>query len=267
MTDTRSGIDAIDDRVPPNDLDGAVIVVTGGSRGVGAGIALHLSDRGARVVIAARSEGAGSEVLARMSSPGLVVRCDVTDADQVEQLMAASLDRFGRIDHLIHNATSGRSNERTDLGSVTREQWQDHASVSLRALHRLARAAFPALRRSRGSLLVLTSPAGIEGSETVPLYAAVKGAQRGFVRALAREWGADGIRVNALAPLAVSDALAETFRRDPDLGRRLAETTPLGRVGDPEHDIGPAAAFLCGPSARYVTGQTLIVSGGRFTGL
>ena len=93
----------------------------------------------------------------------------------------------------------------------------------------------------RGSFVVLTSVDGIEGDEDLPLYSTVKAAQRGLVKSLAREWGPAGVRVNCLAP--------------------------LGRFGDPITDIGPAAAFLCRDEARYVTGQTLIVSGGRYTAL
>jgi 3-oxoacyl-[acyl-carrier protein] reductase len=113
---------------------------------------------------------------------------------------------------------------------------------------------------------VLTSPAGINGTATTAFYGVVKGAQRGFVTSLAREWGADGIRVNGLAPLAMTPALAASFRNNPGMQQRLTAVVPLGRFGDPEHDIGPAAVFLCSDGARYVTGQNLVVSGGRLTG-
>lgn len=249
------------------DLTDHVVIVTGAARGVGVGIAQAFSAAGARVVLAVRDTAAGDEVLAGLPAGGLTVRCDVTDRGEVEQLVAVTRERFGRLDHVVHNATSGRSSEVVDLADVDHELWQQHASVSLRALHRLAAATGPALREARGSLLVLTSPAGIEGSSTVPLYAAVKGGQRGFVRSLAQEWGPAGVRVNALAPLAVSPALRNAFVENPELEERLTRATPLRRVGDPRTDIGPAAVFLCSPAAAYVTGQTLIVSGGRFTAL
>ena len=113
----------------------------------------------------------------------------------------------------------------------------------------------------------MTSPAGIEGSAPLPFYSAVKAAQRGFVRALAREWGPDGIRVNSVAPLAISPALEHLQATDPERVRRIEGLVPLGWLGDPAADIGPPSVFLCSEEARYVTGQTLVVSGGRFTSL
>lgn len=250
-----------------NDLTGQVVAITGASRGVGRGLALAFASAGASVVLAVRSVDAGEAVRRELATEGLVVRCDVTDRRQVDAMVDAALDRFGRLDHLVHNATSGRSSEVTTFADAERSLFDEHASVSLVGLQHLAQAASTPLRDARGSLIVLTSPAGFEGSDTVALYAAVKGAQRGFVRSLAREWGPHGVRVNALAPLAVSDALADAFRENPALQGRLEGATPLGRIGDPEADIGPVAVFLASDAASYVTGQTLVVSGGRFTSL
>jgi 3-oxoacyl-[acyl-carrier protein] reductase len=95
----------------------------------------------------------------------------------------------------------------------------------------------------------------------------VKGAQRGFVKALAREWGPLGARVNCLAPLAMTPALERAMAADPTMHARIAPLVPVGRFGDPADDIGPAAAFLVSDESRYVTGQTLLVNGGRYTAL
>jgi len=114
---------------------------------------------------------------------------------------------------------------------------------------------------------VMTSPAGMEGSMGLPAYGMVKGALRGFAKSLAREWAPDGVTVNVVSPLAMSPAMEHAVQEDPALGERLAHRVPLGRVGDAEADIGPAVAFLVGPDARYVTGQTLVVDGGRFMNL
>ncbi len=248
-----------------NDLSGQVVVVTGAARGVGRGLAEALADAGAHVVLAVRDQRAGDELAATLSTPSVAVRCDVTVDTDIEHLFDEAAGRWGRIDHVVHNAASGRSSEVGDLSEADLRLWEEHAAVSLRALYRLARAGAEPLASSRGSLLVLTSPAGIEGSDTVPLYAAVKGGQRGFVRALAREWGPAGVRVNAIAPLAMSPALMNAFVENPTLQARLESATPLGRVGDPRTDIGPVAVFLCSSAAGYVTGQTVVVSGGRFT--
>jgi 3-oxoacyl-[acyl-carrier protein] reductase len=221
-------------------------------------------------VVTARRPETGEAVAAEIAEQGgkaLAVACDVTDPEAIRAALRATIDRYGRLDHLAHNATSGRSSEVTDLAEATEDLWDEHASVAVRALYRLARDAFPHLAEAKGSLLILTSPAGISGSPTLPFYATVKAAQRGFLKALAREWGPHGIRVNGLAPLAVTPALANAMREDPTLEARLARVTPLGYTGDAERDIGPPAVFLCSDAARYVTGQTLAVSGGRFTAL
>jgi 3-oxoacyl-[acyl-carrier protein] reductase len=162
---------------------------------------------------------------------------------------------------------SNRSNEITDLEHASPSLLDAHMSVSVRALLYLAQAAHGHLAARRGAFVVLTSPAGIQGTADRVLYAAVKGAQRGFLKALAREWGSDGIRVNGIAPLAMTPALELAFAGDPGMEQRLSRVVPLGWFGDPARDIGPTVAFLCGEGARYVTGQTLAVSGGRFTAL
>ena len=113
----------------------------------------------------------------------------------------------------------------------------------------------------------MTSPAGIEGSSTLPLYATMKGALRGFAKSLAREWAPHRITVNVLSPLAYSPAMTAAIEAEPAMEERLARRIPLGRIGDPERDIGSAVVFLVGPGARYITGQTLGVDGGHFMDL
>ncbi|HSA53786.1 MAG TPA: SDR family oxidoreductase, partial [Yinghuangia sp.] len=193
--------------------------------------------------------------------------CDVTSADAVEAACAAAVKRFGRLDAVVHNATSRRSSEPVDLENAPVELWDEHAAVASVASYTIARAAYRHLRETSGSYVLLTSPAGMQGSANLSFYAAAKGAQRGFVKSLAREWGADGIRVNGLAPLAVTPALDNAMRLDATMQARITALIPMGRVGDPVEDIGPCAVFLCGPASRYVTGQTLVVSGGRMTAL
>ena len=246
-----------------------IALVTGAGRGVGRGICLALAASGASIVVAAHHLPDGEEVAAAIEARGgraVAVACDVTRRSDVEAAVAAAAG-LGGLDALIHNAVSSRSNEPVELETAPPELWEEHAAVSIGALLSLAQVAHPLLVARRGAVVVLQSPAGIQGSADRPLYAMVKGAQRGFVKSLAREWGPDGIRVNGVAPLAVSPALEAAFDRDPGMERRLASVIPLGWFGDPEADIGPAVAFLCGDGARYVTGQTLVVSGGRFTAL
>lgn len=251
-------------------MRGRVVLVTGAAAGVGRGVAVAMGRAGAVVGLGVRRPEAAEEVAQEVREAGgmpVVLRCDVTDARQTLLAITELATTSGRLDAVVHNAVSNRSSEPTDFENADLELWEEHASVTVRASWRLAVQAYPHLRASQGAYLLMSSPAGIEGSAPLPFYSAVKAAQRGFVRALAREWGPDGIRVNSVAPLAVSPALDNLRATDPDRVARIEGLVPLGRLGDPTNDIGPPSVFLCSANARYITGQTLVVSGGRFTSL
>ncbi|OBJ01676.1 short-chain dehydrogenase [Mycobacterium alsense] len=250
-------------------LDGHTVLVTGAGAGVGRGIALALAANGAHVVVASRSES-GCDVVAHISArhhQATWARCDVTVPEQVTAAVGIALAATGRLDAVVHNATSNSSSRPHRLEEAGRPLWDDHYSVSVGGAQRCAAAAFDALKTHGGTFLVMTSPAGIEGSATLPLYATMKGALRGFAKSLAREWAPHGITVNAVSPLAYSPAMTAAIEAEPAMEQRLSRRVPLGRIGDPERDIGPAIAFLVGPAARYITGQTLGVDGGHFMSL
>jgi 3-oxoacyl-[acyl-carrier protein] reductase len=251
------------------DLSGRTVIVTGGAAGVGRGIALACGTAGAHVVVASRREN-GVEVVDEIVVRGGAAswsQCDVADRDSVVSTVAHAVERTGSLHAIVHNATSNRSSEPHRLEDVTPELWEQHASVSLRGAYHCAVAGLPALRASGGTLVVMTSPAGIEGSATLPLYATMKGALRGFAKSLAREWAPHGVTVNVVSPLAFSPAMVNAIAEDPDMEARLNRRVPLGRVGDPESDVGRGVAFLLSTDAGYVTGQTLGVDGGHFMSL
>lgn len=244
------------------------VLVTGSSRGVGRGLVAAFASAGWDVAVTSRDPQTADAVAAELAGRGgrtVAAAVDVTVPGSVETGIDEAVRAFGGLDALVHNAVSTRSNEPVDLERTPPEAWDEHAAVALRGTWRCARAAFEPLRARAGALLVLTSPAGIGGSADLSLYAAVKGGQLAFVRSLAREWAPLGVRVNGLAPLARTDALEAAFTRDPEREARITGLVPTGRLGDPEHDVGPAAVFLCGAGAGYVTGQNLVVSGGRLT--
>lgn len=250
-------------------IEGHTALVTGAGGGVGRGIAMALAAAGAHVIIASRSE-AGRDVAAFINARGqraTWASCDVTAPEQVTEAVAVALSETGRLDALVHNATSNRSSQPHRLAEVDRSLWDDHYSVSVGGAMHCAAAAHDALQVRGGSFLVMTSPAGIEGSATLPLYATMKGALRGFAKSLARDWAPDGITVNVVSPLAYSPAMTAAIEADPAMEERLSRRVPLRRIGDPERDIGSAVAFLIGPAARYITGQTLAVDGGHFMNL
>ncbi|MGI8796281.1 MAG: SDR family NAD(P)-dependent oxidoreductase [Acidimicrobiia bacterium] len=242
------------------------VVVTGAGDGVGKGIALACGTAGAHVVVAARREN-GAETVAeieRRGGSGTWARCDVTNLGEVEAAVATAVDGAGRLDVMVHNATSRRSSEPARLEEVDATLWEDHASVSLTGAYHCARAALPELEKRGGHFILMTSPAGMEGSATLPVYGVVKGALRGLTKSLAREWAPLGVTVNVVSPLAQTPAMVDAYEKDPELEHRLARRIPMGRIGDPEADIGPAVVFLASDGAGYITGQTLVVDGGRF---
>lgn len=244
------------------------VMVTGAGTGVGRGIAAALASEGAHVVVATRSSN-GQDVVRDLRAEGgsgTWARCDVTDSESVRAAVDLALAATGRLDGVVHNATSNASSRPTrpeDAG----DDWPDHCAVSLTGAFHCATHAFPVLRERGGALVVMTSPAGIEGSATLPLYATVKGALRGFTKSLAREWAPHRITVNAVSPLAYSPAMEAAIEAEPAMASRLARRIPMGRIGDPTSDIGTAVAFLMSPGARYITGQTVGVDGGHFTSL
>ena len=248
-------------------LDGRTVLVTGAGQGVGRGIALAVAAAGGSVVVTARRQSAVDDVVAEISDRGGAARvagaiCDVTELAEVSAAVGVAVDRFGGLDAAVHNATSPYSSRSAVLEDVTDEHWDELVAVALRGGFHVAAASARALRERRGSLVILTSTAAIEGSGPLPGYAAVKAAQRAMVKSLAREWGPSGVRVNALAPVAVTRAMADFFQREPEAAERLAERAAVRRLGEPEADIGRALTFLVGPDASFVTGQTLVVNGG-----
>ena len=250
-------------------LAGRTVLVTGAGGGVGRGIALACGAEGAHVVVASPRDN-GAETADLVTSAGGTatwVRCDVTVRSDVEAAVATAVDATGGLDALVHNAASRRSSEPDALADVSLDVWDDHAAVSLRAAYFCAVAALPHLRARGGAFVAMTSPAGMKGSSTLPVYGAVKGALRGFVKSLAREWAPLGVRVALVSPLAMSPAMENAYRENPALEGTLSRLVPMGRIGDPALDVGPAVAFLVGDGARYITGQTVVVDGGRFMGL
>ena len=242
-----------------------VVIITGASGGVGRGIALSCGDHGWTVWIAARRRAEGTAVADEVTAAGgegRFVACSVDDPASVDDAVAEVVATSGHLDGVAHNATSGRSPVPGPLEDLPVAHFGDHVAVSVRGTYLMARASLPHLTASRGSFLVLTSEAGFEGKARLPAYAAVKAAQRGLLRALAREWGPRGVRVNGLAPLASTPAMTEALALDPSMEARVLGRNPLGRFGDATTDIGPVARFLLGPGSAFVTGNTLMVDGG-----
>jgi NAD(P)-dependent dehydrogenase (short-subunit alcohol dehydrogenase family) len=251
-------------------LEGRTAIVTGAGQGVGEGIARALAAAGANVVIAARRLETGepaAEAIRARGHDAVCVPCDVAVRADVERAVAGAVERYGGLDVMVHNALSGVG-PTAEVQDADDDVWEGLMATAVRASFTCAQAAFPHLRARPGSSYILiTSPAGIEGSGDRATYGAVKAAQRGFAKSLAREWGPHGIRVNLIGPVAMTPALEKAYLANPELEDRLVARTPLRRVGDAEADIGSVAVFLASDLARFVTGQTIIADGGGFLGL
>jgi NAD(P)-dependent dehydrogenase (short-subunit alcohol dehydrogenase family) len=244
-----------------------VALVTGASGGVGRGIALALGSAGWAVWVAARRQAEGRQVADEITAAGgdgRFVECDAGEADSVAAAVAAVVGRDGRLTGVVHNATSGLSPLPVVASAVPMEELRDHVVVSVRGSYLLAHEAYPHLVASRGSMVLLTSEAGFQGSMRLAPYAAVKAAVRGLARAWAREWGRDGVRVNCVAPLANSPAIEVALAKDSTMADRVLGRHPFGYFGDPVGDIGPVVRFLLSEEARYVTGSTIMADGGNF---
>jgi NAD(P)-dependent dehydrogenase (short-subunit alcohol dehydrogenase family) len=252
-------------------LAGRVAVVTGAGQGVGEGIARRLAAEGAHVVVAARRAATGQPVAASIVAAGgsaLCIETDVTERDSVAACVQQTVDRFGGLHVVVHNAFTGAVSHRLEDADLDRH-WAAMSRTAVWGSFFCAQLAYPHLATAgaMGRLILVTSPAGVEGSANIALYSAVKAAQRALAKSLAREWGHLGITVNCIAPVAASPSLITFFERNPDLRAAIEQRTPLGRVGDITDDIGSVALFLASDDAGYVTGQTIVCDGGSFLGL
>jgi 3-oxoacyl-[acyl-carrier protein] reductase len=251
-------------------LAGRTVVVTGAGQGVGEGIARACAGEGANVVIAARRAETGEPVAEAIRAGGAEAVCvvtDVTKRDSMERCVAETVDRYGGLEIMVHNAYRGASPHR--LEDVDVELWERNSRTAVWGSYYSAALAWPHLEAAgdRGRLILVTSPSGVEGSVNIPIYSPVKAAQRAIAKSLSREWGPMGITVNCIAPVASSPALVNAFEQQPVLKERVEARTSLRRIGDPEHDIGAVAVFLASDDGSYVTGQTIVCDGGSFMGL
>lgn len=246
------------------ELDGRVAVVTGAGRNIGRAIALMLADAGAAVVVNARQNVAEADgVVAEIEAAGgNALSCigNVADPAFTQHMARAAVDRFGRIDFLINNAALRREKHFADM---TLADWHEIMGVTLDGAFNCAKACLPQLRTAGGGAIV--SIGGLSahtGSADRAHVVTAKAGLVGFTRALAHDLAADGITVNCVAP-----GLIGTARRrgEQEPQHHAVNRTLTGERGAPE-DVAALVRFLCGPTARYITGQTLHVNGGAFFG-
>lgn len=247
-------------------LSGRVVIVTGASRGIGRGIARHLARDGARLAITGRRPERLDDTVAELTGLGadvLAIAGDVADRDHAFALVAATLERFGRVDGLVANAQTFRSV--TPLADVTPADMGLLLATGPLGTLWAMQAVFPPMRdRGFGRIVTMGSAMGMTGAAGYGPYSASKEAIRSLTRTAAREWGRHGILVNCVCPASVEHRMPPAGD-DPDRDAAYAsmyEDHPLGRDGDPDRDIAPVVAFLLSEDCRYVNGETIMVDGG-----
>lgn len=252
----------VDEHRIRNDLTGRKALVIGGSRGIGAAIAVALAGAGADVAITSRTVQAGGPVeqaITAMGRRALSVACDVTRPADLEELVATVYRELGGLDVLVHSA--GTSPTRPAL-EITEEDWDTVLDLNLRSAFFAARAAARRMKEAGGgSIIFVSSIMGLVAESQVAPYVASKSGLNGLTRALALEWARLGINVNALAPGYILTALNQELFANPKVLQRAIDRTPQRRLGEPE-DVCGAALLLAGPAGRYITGQVLVIDGG-----
>lgn len=245
-------------------LEGKVAIITGGGKGIGFGLAKAFANEGSNLVITGRTESRLVEAQQRLEQEYgiqvLPVVADGADEEAITNVVAKAIEKFGRIDTLVNNAQVSKSG--TMLADHTKEDFDLAIYSGLYATFFYMRACYPYLKESKGSVINFASGAGLFGKLGQSSYAAAKEGIRGLSRVAAAEWGPDGVRVNVVCPLAMTESLEQWRDAYPDLFAKTIQGIPLGRFADPEKDIGRVCVFLASEDASYVTGETITLQGG-----
>jgi NAD(P)-dependent dehydrogenase (short-subunit alcohol dehydrogenase family) len=242
-------------------VEGRVIIVTGSGQGVGRGMANHLAKAGASIVVAEWNAEKMRRTVAELEAlgaPALGVETNIMERADLDGMVAATIERFGRVDAIINNAQTFRAN--APMSEVTADDVDVFYRSGVLGTLGAMQAVYPHMKAAGwGRIVNFGSSMGIVGGETFGAYNASKEAIRALTRTAAKEWAADGIVVNAIAPAAAPPRAVGSHHYE-----EFMKNCPMGRNGDPELDIGAVAHFLCTDACRYLTGQTFMVDGGTF---
>ena len=243
-------------------LNGKLVLVTGASRGIGNAIALTLGAAGASVIGTATSEE-GAKNISKTFSENNILGCgmslNVTDNDQISNVLKAVTEEYGTVDILINNAGITRDNI---LLRMKEEEWDEIISTNLSSVYKMSKAVLRGMIKKRsGRIISITSVVGAMGNAGQSNYAASKAGIIGFTKSLAREVGVRGITVNAIAPGFIETDMTDSL---PDAQKAvLASQIPMGRLGTVD-EIAKAVLFLAGDNASYITAQTIHINGGMY---
>ena len=244
-------------------LDGKIVLVTGASRGIGQAIAFTLGGAGATVIGTATSENGTDKISKTFSDNNILgkgMKLNVTDNDQITDLLKAVSEEFGSIDILINNAGITRDNI---LVRMKEEEWDEIINTNLTSIYKMSKAVLRGMiKKKAGRIISITSVVGAMGNAGQTNYAAAKAGIMGFTKSLAREVGVRGITVNAVAPGFIQTDMTDALPEDQK--DELAAQIPMGRLGT-ANEVAQAVLFLASDSGAYITAQTLHVNGGMYT--
>lgn len=239
------------------------VLVTGASRGIGRAVCARLSRDGARVAACASAHGDELDTLVtsirQEGGVAFPLLGNLQDTDTPARLVAEAAEVLGGLDAVVGNA--GISSPGL-LATLDIADWDRVFSVNVRAQWLLARAAYPWLQKSGGSLVTVASMSGVQPYAGIGAYSATKAALIMLTRQLAQEWAADGIRVNCVSPGLVRTPLTQRVYDQPEARKARETLVPVHRIGEADADIAGTVAFLLGPDAAYMTGHNLLVDGG-----
>lgn len=245
-------------------LKGNVTLITGGGKGIGFGLAQAFAEEGSDLVITGRTESRLLEAKEKLETQYginvLPVVADGADEDAISTVVQKTIEKFGKIDTLVNNAQVSRSG--LPLVEHTKTDFDLAIYSGLYAAFFYMRECYPYLKQTGGSVINFASGAGLFGKLGQSSYAAAKEGIRGMSRVAAAEWGPDGIRVNVICPLAMTESLRQWKEMYPDLYEKTIQGIPLGHFADPKEDIGRVCVFLASKDARYITGETITLQGG-----
>lgn len=243
-------------------LDGKVALVTGGAKGIGRAIADGLARDGARIVIA---DLAGAEEAAAAYPDGVGLTADVADEQSVERMTDQALERCGSVDVLVNNAGLYASLAMRPFTEIPLDEWRRVMDVNVASMFLACRAIVPAMReRGGGAIVNISSGTPFRGVPFLLHYVTSKGAIVAFTRALAKELGHAGVRVNCVAP---GFTMSDGVREHPEVVEKLRDVSVAARTiqrdQEPEDVVG-AVVYLASPAAGFVTGQTIVIDGGQY---
>jgi NAD(P)-dependent dehydrogenase (short-subunit alcohol dehydrogenase family) len=244
-------------------LEGKTAIVTGASRGIGAAIATAFADAGANVTLAARTTDEIEAIAEKIRATGrraLAVTTDVTKSDDIQACVDRTIEAFGKLDVLVNNA--GGTKFMAPVLDLRPEGWHKAIALNLDSVFTFCQIAGRLMvERGSGSVINISSMAGLHGAPGLAYYAAAKHGVIGLTRTLAIEWGDSGVRVNAICPGWVKTELNKAYWEDENTARTFVERQPIKRWAEPE-EIAAAAVWLASDISGYVTGASIAIDGG-----